>query len=74
MAFSSDIARLVGDQLSRFVTLNRHQLAGQVANLDFWLGQVQNALDVLDGYGKRFKQLKTAQGKHIAEPTAASWS
>ena len=37
MSFSTDVAKLVADQLSRFVTLNPHQLAGQVANLDFWL-------------------------------------
>ena len=40
MSYSTDIAKLVAGQLSRFVTLNRHQLAGQVANLDFWLAQV----------------------------------
>jgi hypothetical protein len=34
MSFSTDIAALVANQLSRFVTLNRHQLAGQAANPD----------------------------------------
>ena len=37
MSFSTDVAKLVADQLSRFVTLNPHPLAGQVANLDFRL-------------------------------------
>jgi hypothetical protein len=59
------MAKLVADQLSRFVTLNRHQLAGQVANLDFWLSQVRNGLEVIDGYGKRFQRLKVAQNKHV---------
>jgi hypothetical protein len=31
--FSTDMAGLVANRLSRFVTLNRHQLAGQVAIL-----------------------------------------
>jgi hypothetical protein len=67
MSFSTEMAKLVADQISRFVTLNRHQLAGQVANLDFWLGEVLHAMEVLDGYGKRFQRLKTGQAKHVAE-------
>src|SRR5712692_4540361 len=67
MAFSSDIANLVAEQVSRFVTLNRHQLAGQVANLDFWLAEVRHGLEVIDGYGRRFEQLKAAQTAHVAE-------
>ena len=59
------MAKLVTDQLARFVTLNRHQLAGDVANLDFWLDQVRYGLAVIDGYGKRFQRLKAAQAKHI---------
>jgi hypothetical protein len=66
MAFSSDIAKLVSDQLVRFVSLNRHQLAGQVANLDFWLAQVRNALDVLDGYQKRFDKMRSGQEQYVA--------
>jgi hypothetical protein len=44
------MAKVVADQLERFVTLNRHQLAGHVANLDFWPAQARHALDVIDGY------------------------
>src|SRR5437016_2297480 len=65
MSFSSDMAKLVTDQLSRFVTLNRHQLAGQVANLEFWLAEVRHCQEAIDGYGKRFHRLKTAQTKHV---------
>ncbi|WP_439624642.1 hypothetical protein [Gemmata sp.] len=66
MSFSTDIAKLVADQLSRFVTLNPHQLAGQVENLDFWLGQVRHALAVIDGYGVRFVRLHAAQERYVA--------
>lgn len=59
------MAKLVGDQLSRFATLNPHQLAGQAANLDFWLSQVRHALDVLDGYGVRFVRMEAAQEHHV---------
>jgi hypothetical protein len=67
MSFSTEIAKLVTNQLSRFVTLNRHELAGQVANLDFWLGEVRHALEVLDGYGQRFQKLKSGQAKYVSE-------
>ena len=67
MSFSTEIAGLVTDQVSRFVTLNWHQLAGHVANLDFWTAEVRHCLQVLDGYGKRFRLMKAAQEKHVAE-------
>jgi hypothetical protein len=60
------MAKLVADQLSRFVTLNPHQLAGQVANLDFWLAQVLHALSVIDGYGVRFVRMEAAQAHYVA--------
>jgi hypothetical protein len=67
MAFTCDLARLVANQLSRFVTLNRHQLAGQVANLDFWIGEARHALGVIDGYGARFRRLRQAQTRHVKD-------
>jgi hypothetical protein len=66
MAYSSDVAGLLAAQLAKFVTLNRHQLAGQVANLDFWLDEVVHALAVVDGYGRRFRRMKAAQERHVA--------
>src|SRR5262245_9883274 len=66
VSFSTDLAGLVTDQLLRFVTLNRHQLAGQVANLDFWLAQVRHALAALDGYGVRFVRMEGAQKQYVA--------
>ncbi len=65
MSFSTDMAHLVAEQLSRFVTLNRHQLAGQVANLDFWLAEVRHALAVIDGYGVRFVRMQGAQEQYV---------
>lgn len=66
MAYSTEVARLLHDQLARFVTLNRHQLAGQVANLDFWIDEVLHALAVIDGYQQRFERLSTAQTHYVS--------
>lgn len=65
MSFSTDLAALVANQLSRFVTLNPHQLAGQAENLDFWLGQVRHALEALDEYAVRFVRLEGAQERYV---------
>ncbi len=65
MSYSVDIADLVAKQLMRFVTLNRHQLAGQAANLGFWLDEVQHALAVIGGYGVRFTRMYAAQEQYV---------
>ena len=36
MSYMTEIGEVLGKQLMKFVTLNRHQLAGQAANLAFW--------------------------------------
>ena len=66
MAYSSDITKTLTVQITKFVTLNRHQLAGHVANLDFWMAEVRHCLDVIDGYGRRFEEMKAAQAKYIS--------
>jgi hypothetical protein len=66
MSFSENMAKVVADQLTRFVTLNNHQLAGHVANLDFWIAQARHALAVIDGYQERFRRLKAGQGEYVA--------
>jgi hypothetical protein len=65
MAFSTDLAKLLSDQLARLATLNRHQLAGRAANLDFWLDQARNALVVIDGYGVRFVRMAGARERYV---------
>jgi hypothetical protein len=67
MAYSSDISRVLTDQITKFASLNRHQLAGQLANLDFWAAEVQHCLDVIDGYNPRYERMKAAQMKYTSE-------
>jgi hypothetical protein len=65
MSYSSQIADLLAAQLTKFATLNRHQLAGQVANLDFWLTEVRHCLAMLDGYRDRFHRMREAQESYV---------
>jgi hypothetical protein len=67
VAYSTDITNLLTDQLAKITTLNRHQLVGHVANLEFWVAEVRHCLDVIDGYATRFNRLKSAQVRHTAE-------
>ena len=67
MAYLTDISKVLGDQLTKFATLNRHQLAGQVANLDFWCDELRHCLEVLDGYKPRFERMKAAQARYATE-------
>jgi hypothetical protein len=67
MSYSTDLAKLLTGQLTKSATLNRHQLAGHVANLDFWLAEVAHSLAILDGYSGRFQRLKATQKHHALE-------
>ncbi len=65
MSYSSDIAKILADQLTKLVTLNRYQLAGHVISLDFWMGEVEHCLDVIDGYPARFGRMRDAQAEYV---------
>jgi hypothetical protein len=67
MAYMTDIGEILAKQLAKFVTLNRHQLAGQAANLDFWSAELQHCLDVIDGYKSRFNRMRDAQMTYATE-------
>ena len=60
-AYSIERAALIAEQLERLASLNVHQLAGQFANLDFWITEAAGALSALDGYSARFRALRDAQ-------------
>ena len=67
MSYSTEISKTLTDTLARFATLNPHQLAGHVANLDFWLAEARHSVEVIEGYKKRFEAMKAAQMKYVAE-------
>lgn len=41
-----------------------HQLAGHAANLEFWVGEVKHATDVIDGYQARFKNIQQGESDY----------
>jgi len=64
MPYVEDISEPLIGTLTYASGLPAQKLAGHAANLDFWIGEVKHALEVIDGYGERFKKLK--DGERIA--------
>lgn len=66
MPYTVEIARALVETLRTFVTLNRHQFAGNVANIEFWYDETRHCLSVIDGYRARIEAIKEAQGRYAA--------
>jgi hypothetical protein len=61
VSYSIKRATLISDQLERLATQNAHQVAGQVANLAFWISEAVHAISTIDDYPVRFRRLRDAQ-------------
>lgn len=61
MTYTVKKAELLAEQLRRFETGYAHHVAGQFANLDFWMGEVESALAAIDGHKERFGNLSSGQ-------------
>jgi hypothetical protein len=67
MSYSTDISNSLTETLTKFITLERHQFAGHVANLDFWLQEVKHCIKINEDYKKRFEVMKSAQMQYLAK-------
>jgi hypothetical protein len=65
MSYSIERALLVSNQIEKISTYNAHQLAGQFANLEFWIAEAMGALSVVDEYPSRFAQMRDAQNHWV---------
>ncbi|QDU58574.1 hypothetical protein [Aeoliella mucimassa] len=65
MAYTIRLADEVAATLGKQLTMNRFQLAGQFANIDFWVDEVKHVLSVIDGYSARLALLESAQQEYI---------
>jgi hypothetical protein len=61
MNYSVEQATLLARQLEGLATRNAHQVAGQFANLEFWLDEVAHVVKTIADYPRRFRQLRDAQ-------------
>src|SRR5450432_4518968 len=67
MVYSIERADQVANQLEKFSTSFAHQVAGQFANLTFWLDEVVHAITVIDAYAKRFAAMAEGQREWVAK-------
>lgn len=67
MTYSIKQAEIIADQLERLATQNTYQLAGQVANIDFWIAEAVHAVRTIDDYPARFQRLRDAQVGWVEE-------
>lgn len=65
MSYSTQRANILTQTLTRLRSLKPYQLAGHVPNLEFWLSEAEGALAALDGYGARFKNMRTARSRWV---------
>ena len=61
MVYTVEQANRIASQLERLTSGYAHHVAGQHANLEFWLGEAEHALAAIEGYKARFERLKQAQ-------------
>lgn len=66
MIYTIERANLISEQLRRFTTSYAHHVAGQFANIDFWLHEVQEAIKTIDEYNKRFNKMRDEQKKWVS--------
>ncbi len=64
-SYTIERADLLTAQLKRFHHGRAHHLAGQFANLEFWMTEVEHAIGSLDGYTERFGRLRDAQAAWV---------
>jgi hypothetical protein len=61
MSYVEDITEALIGTLTYVGGLPAEKLAGHAANLEFWVGEVRHASDVIDGYRERFKKLQDGE-------------
>ena len=61
MPYVEDITEPLINTLAHTTGLPVNQLAGHASNIGFWAEEVAHALQVIDGYADRFKNMQLAQ-------------
>lgn len=67
MIYTIEKARLLTEQLRKFTDSYDFLVAGQFANIDFWMNETISALSAMDEHKERFEKMYDAQKKWIEE-------
>jgi len=63
--YTVERANLISNQIRKFTDSNTWMVAGQFANIEFWMDEVIVALNALDGHRSRFDSMYNAQKEWI---------
>jgi hypothetical protein len=53
--------------LDHAADLKAHRLAGYIANLDFWLQEIQHCFSSIEGYSERFQRMKQGAADYLQD-------
>ncbi|MCE2962852.1 MAG: hypothetical protein ACK5UE_03350 [Chitinophagales bacterium] len=67
MIYTVEKAILVTNQLKKFKDSYAFMVAGQFANIDFWMNEVMSGLKAIDEHNMRFEKMYKAQKKWTEE-------
>lgn len=67
MIYTIERANLIIKQLQKFTDSYNHMVAGQFANIEFWVQETASALKAIDEHKTRFKKMYEAQKYWIDE-------
>lgn len=67
MIYTIERAKLITDQLRKFADSYAYMVAGQFANIDFWIDETLNSIRAIDQHNVRFEKMCEAQKEWIEE-------
>jgi hypothetical protein len=65
MIYTIEKANLVSEQLRKFTDSYAYMVAGQYANIDFWINETISAIQAIDEHNNRFNNMYNAQSNWI---------
>lgn len=67
MIYTIEKANLISERLRKFTDSYAYMVAGQFANIDFWIDEITNSIKAIDEHNLRFEKMCEAQKKWIEE-------
>src|SRR5262245_7375792 len=67
MSYIHELCDALVNVLDHATALHVHRLAGHMANLSFWLAEVEHRLALIDGYAERYARTKRATKEYAKD-------
>lgn len=67
MIYTVERANLITERLGKFTDSYAYMVAGQFANIDFWIDETVNSIRAIDEHNVRFEKMCEAQKNWIEE-------